>query len=470
MDPAVTLLLGFQAGADPMLDPTAWGAVQGGALFPADLGPDPGTWRERLMEAQAQFPGRPWTLWPPADPGPALAELLGDGGRLVVPAGGPGARLAAQLPDGYTDVEGGAGDLTLRRPEGGAARRWRFQNGAWAPAPLPAERNAVAVTARETYDVGALLACMRAAQWADQHRVRTRSGRLAVDLHLQGEQGPGVDIGFRFRFFEAAGEPEEDVQEQVQVNGVRANLGAGLQLPIVESRTALAPPVALNLTERYRYRDGGPGGPGARRLRFQPADGDPLQFAGELLVQEATGRVLEERSERSGLPGTVKSEQRVLTYGDGGGGSWRVVRAASTERWMLSGQVTQVQRTLAYSDCRANDPGFEADAPGGPRLQRHHDAPDGGGDPLLQQAEGRHPQGGGPAPHLRAGPGGGGAGGPHPAPAGGPPGRAGLPGLRRPGPGHPGERPHRRGVQQPCRPPRPWGPASICPPTAPPCS
>lgn len=361
MDPAVTLLLGFQAGADPMLDPTAWGAVQGGALFPADLGPDPGTWRERLMEAQAQFPGRPWTLWLPADPGPALAELLGDGGRLVVPAGGPGARLAAQLPDGYTDVEGGAGDLTLRRPEGGAARRWRFQNGAWAPAPLPAERNAVAVTAREAYDVGALLARMRAAQWADQHRVRTRSGRLAVDLHLQGEQGPGVDIGFRFRFFEAAGEPEEDVQEQVQVNGVRANLGAGLQLPIVESRTALAPPVALNLTERYRYRDGGPGGPGTRRLRFQPADGDPLQFAGELLVQEGTGRVLEERSERSGLPGTVKSEQRVLTYGDGGGGSWRVVRAASTERWMLSGQVTQVQRTLAYSDCRADDPGFEAE-------------------------------------------------------------------------------------------------------------
>jgi hypothetical protein len=359
-DPAVTLYLGFRPGAGPVLDETAWGAVQGGALTPADLGPDPGLWRQRLMAAQEQFPGRPWTLWPATDPGALLAALLGDGGRVVVPPGGPGARLAELLPPGFTEVEGGPGDLTLRRPDG-QSRRWTYTAGGWLPAPLPDEAHGVRVTARETYDVGALLARMRAAQWADQRRVRTRTGRLAVDLHLQGEQGPGVDLGFRFRFFEAAGEPEEDVQEQVRVNGVKANLGPGLQLPIVESRAALAPPVGLALTERYRYRDGGPGGPGRRWLRFQPADRDPLQFTGTLLVQEDSGRVLEEHSERSGLPGTVKSERRVLTYGEAGGGSWRVVRAAGSERWLLAGQVTQVQRTLTYADFRTDDPGFPAE-------------------------------------------------------------------------------------------------------------
>ena len=216
------------------------------------------------------------------------------------------------------------------------------------------------VTAGEVYDVGALLARMRAAQAADQLQARTRTGKLAVDLHLQAEQGPGVDLGFRFRFFEAAGEPEETLQEEVRVNGVKARLHGGVQLPIIESRTSLAAPVALNLTERYRYQDAGPAGPGQRRLRFQPeaAGADPLLFTGELRVDEASGRILEERSERSGLPGTVKSERRVLSYGEAGAGTWRLVKAESFERWLSPGGVTQVQRTYAYSDFSTNAPGF----------------------------------------------------------------------------------------------------------------
>ncbi len=117
---------------------------------------------------------------------------------------------------------------------------------------------------------------VRASQLADHAAARNREGRLEVDLHLQAAQGPGTDLGFSFRFFEAAGEPEETLQQSVRVNGVKAKLHPGLQLPIVESRASLAVPAALNLTERYRYRDGGPGrAPGRRRIRFRPVDGDP---------------------------------------------------------------------------------------------------------------------------------------------------------------------------------------------------
>ncbi|MDR3672914.1 MAG: hypothetical protein P4L36_18860 [Holophaga sp.] len=358
-DPAVTLYLGFEPQAAPMWDESAWGAVQGGALLPEDLGADPALWRDRLMEAQNQFPGRPWTLWLPADPGPLLSELMGDGGRVVVPPGGASAQLAALLPEGFTEVEGGLGDLTLRRPHTREARRWQFQENAWLPAEPPAERHEVSVTTDSVYDVGALMARVRATQLADRIKSRNRQGRLAVDLHLQGDQGSGVDLGFRFRFFEAAGESEETLQEEVLVNGVKANLKAGLQLPIVESRTSLAAPAALNLTERYRYQDGGAAGTGRRRIRFQPVDGDALLFAGDLLVDEADGRILEERSSRAGLPDMVKSERRVLSYGDAGAGTWRLVKAQSVERWLVGGTVTQVQRTLAYSDFRNNDPDFE---------------------------------------------------------------------------------------------------------------
>ena len=358
-DPGVTLYLGFDPAAAAMWDESAWGAVQGGALLPSDLGPDPVRWRDRLMAAQNQFPGRPWTLWLPEDPGAGLSELMGDGGLLVVPADGPAARLAQQLPWEFTEVEGGLGDLTLRSRRSGEVRRWRFQGSGWSPAPPPADRNGVSVSAQDSYDTGALLARMRASQWADRARARTREGKLSIDLHLQADQGAGVDLGFSFRFFEAAGQPEELLQEQVRFNGVKANLHPGLQLPIVESRTSLAPPVALNLTERYRYRDGGPAGPGRRKVRFEPVDGNPLLFSGELLVEEAGGRLLEERSQRSGLPGMVKSERRVLTYGEGGAGTWRVVQSQSFERWLINGGVTLVQRTLVYSDFRTNHPGFE---------------------------------------------------------------------------------------------------------------
>jgi hypothetical protein len=164
-------------------------------------------------------------------------------------------------------VEGGLGDLTLRRPGDAQALRWRFQAGAWSPAPLPAERHAVSVTAQETYEVGALLARMRAALVADRRRFRTLAGRLDVDLHIQADQGPGADLGYTFTFFEKAGEPEEVLQKQVRFNGVEANLGPGLQLPIIESRAGLAPPVALGLTEHYRYRDGGSGSSRWTRIR-----------------------------------------------------------------------------------------------------------------------------------------------------------------------------------------------------------
>jgi hypothetical protein len=358
--PGQRLYLAFEAQAAPILDEVAWGALDGGALLPADLGADPAIWRDRLTRAQDTFPGRPWTLWLPTDPGPLASTLLGDGGRLVVPPGGPAARLAAQIPPGFIEVEGGTGDLSLR-DRAGATRRWTYSEGAWSPAPLPRDRVEVAVTATDTYDAGALLARVRAAQLRSRAALRTLQAKVDLDLHIQGERGPGGDLGFTFTAFERAGEWPELLQKEVRFNGVRANLKGEVQMPLVESRQSMALPVALSLTERYRYRDGGPAGPGRRLLRFEPVSPDPLAFAGELEVEEATGRVVEERRERADLPGTVKSEREILTYGEAAPGLWRPVAIRTFERWVSTDGVVQVQRRMVYRDFKVNGEDFLRD-------------------------------------------------------------------------------------------------------------
>ena len=358
--PGQHLYVAFDAKAAPILDEAAWGAVDGGALVPSDLNLDAAAWRNQLARAQETFPGRPWTLWLPKDPGAQASTLLGDGGKLVVPPGGPAAQLAGLVPTGFVEVEGGVGDLTLRN-RAGASRRWTFVEGAWSAAPLPKDRTEVAITAADSYDVGALLAKVRAAQLRARAAVRTLQAKADLDLHLQGDRGSGGDLGFTFSYFEQAGEWPELLQKEVRFNGVKANLKGEVQLPLIESRQSVSLPVALSLAEKYRYRDGGAPGPGRRLLRFEPVSPDSLAYSGEFEVDEASGRILTERRERANLPGTVKSEREILTYGEVAKGVWRPIAIQTFERWVTTGGVAQVQRRFTYRDFNLNSDQFMAD-------------------------------------------------------------------------------------------------------------
>jgi hypothetical protein len=357
--PSQRLYLAFDSKAAPILDENAWGALDGGALVPSDLSLDPAAWRGQLAQAQETFPGRTWTLWLPKDPGALASTLMGDGGRLVVPEGGPSAQLASLIPQGFVEVEGGAGDLTLRNRKG-ESRRWMYAGTTWSAAPLPKDRTEVAVTAADAYDVGALLAKVRASQLRARSAVRTLQAKADLDLHIQGQSGQGGDLGFSFGYFEKAGDWPELLQKEVRFNGVKAKLEGQVQLPLIESRQSISLPVSLGLAERYRYRDGGPAGPGRRILRFEPVSADPLEYTGELEVEEATGKILEERRERTNLPGTVKSEREILTYGAVTAEVWRPVAVRTFERWVSAEGLIQVQRRFTYRDFQLNAGDFEA--------------------------------------------------------------------------------------------------------------
>ena len=153
------------------------------------------------------------------------------------------------VPPGFVEIEGGVGDLTLRN-RAGASRRWIFTEGTWSATSLPKDRTEVAITAADAYDVGALLAKVRAAQLRTRAAVRTLQAKADLDLHLQGDRGPGGDLGFTFSYFEQAGDWPELLQKEVRFNGVKANLTGEVQLPLIESRQSVSLPVALSLAEK----------------------------------------------------------------------------------------------------------------------------------------------------------------------------------------------------------------------------
>ena len=380
LNPSVTLYLAYDGQAPANWDDAFWGAFDGGAVAPGDLPEFPEGWPDLLAKAHELLPARPWTLWCPMDPGAWTAQLLGAGARLVVPPGGAAARLAASVPDWAESAEGSGGRLTFRgkaNDQAPQALHWRYFNAEWRPVLADKERASVTVAGRTEYDVQVLLAKARATQLRDSAAIRTAESTLAISIHSQAGRGIGGELGYTFRSFEKAGEPEELLQEEVLFNGVKAKLHGGTQLPVIESKRSISPPVALSLTEMYAYSDGGPKADGQRWIRFAPAVEDATLFTGRVLIDESSGRILEEQSERSELPGVVKSESRKLAYGEPLPGFWRVIDILTFERWVMTGSVAQVRRELSYRDFRINQGDFD----------RHRDEARASSATMLRQTE-----------------------------------------------------------------------------------
>ena len=368
-NPFIQIYLSFDEDAPASWDESFWGAFDGGAVVQEDLPLQPWLWMSILEKAQGQLPARIWTIWCPVDPGAELGQLVGSGAILVVPEGSPAAELAYSIPEWALEADGSRGRFSVRAESGQPGQEaiyWEFKDSAWKLAMEEKAQDTVVITGRTDYDVATLLSKVRATQLRDSSALMTQESQLNINIHTQstrraggrGGAGIGGEFGYLFHSFEMVGEPEDLLQEQVLLNGVRANIMGKFQLPIIESKRSISPPVVLNLTENYRYSDGGPVGSGKRWIRFSPRSGGSDLFSGQILVDESTGRIFEEHSERAGLPGIVKAEKRKLVYGEPAPGYWRVVDVQSFEQWVMAGGVVQVQRNLSYSNFKINQDDF----------------------------------------------------------------------------------------------------------------
>ncbi|MCL1894134.1 MAG: hypothetical protein FWG02_07870 [Holophagaceae bacterium] len=365
-NPSIKLFLCYDEDAPPNWDEVFWGAFDGGVIASDSLKESPSLWLSVLDRAQSQLPARPWTIWCPIDPGATAGVLIGRGAILVVPFASPTAKLAESIPTEMTEVEGLLGKISVSSASGKESLHWVFMDNRWLITTPAQDQETVTIEGKADYDVQSILSKVRATQLRDSTALFNQECQLNISIHTQstrsaggrGRGGIGGEFGYIFHSFQTAGEPEELLQEQVLLNGVKANIIGKFQLPIIESKRSISPPILLNLTEKYRYADGGSGGDGKRWIRFSPISSNSDMFTGQILVDELSGRIFEERSERANLPGIVKSERRKLVYGEPAPGFWRVIEVESFEQWVMAGGVTQVQRYLSYSGFIINQDDF----------------------------------------------------------------------------------------------------------------
>lgn len=94
-----------------------------------------------------------------------------------------------------------------------------------------------------------------------------------------------------------------------------------------------------------RYRDGGPGPePGQRWVRFESRGGAEETCSGALLLELGTGRILLERSHRHNPVSMIRSESRIVHFGEVAPEQWQEVEIRSLERWVTTRGESMIQR------------------------------------------------------------------------------------------------------------------------------
>ncbi|HXH05429.1 MAG TPA: hypothetical protein VNI83_02450 [Vicinamibacterales bacterium] len=250
-----------------------------------------------------------------------------------------------------------------------------------APAPVV---EAVDVRGRRELTVEEIIARHQAAAARQRRLVQAvvLHGRTRVGFELPGLAAP-VTIEAETEVYQREGLLEL-VQREVRVNGVAA--GRDLpRLPIIEPDRAAAAPLALALTEHYRYRlDGVETWRGRRAyvVAFDPAIGGESLFRGRAWIDAEAFVLLRSAAVQTGLRGPIVASEQIDEYvpvSAGGEVVWLIGRSELRQRYEGAGHTTPVSRLLAIDRHEVNPPDFEVR-----RLRAHasdaivlRDTPDG---------------------------------------------------------------------------------------------
>ena len=297
-----------------------------------------------------------WTLWPAAEPA--------------------GLEEAARLPARHS----AAAVLVELAPGPDALAHLLASPGAAAPGALASAAPSVRcvgdaacsageyleVRGQRRLSVEEIVARHQAARARQEALVRTlvSTGSTVLTFEVPGFAAPFTVTAEPTNF--TSGGATEVEQHDVRVNGLSLSTPGDRapKLPLIDAERVAAPPLALALTEAYRYRLEGLSplrGRPAYVVVFEPVARERSLAAGRAWIDATTFGLARLDATQAALPGPVVTSRQIDDFEmvQGGGETlWLPARSEIHQRYEAPGFAIPIHRVVSLASRRVNDPAF----------------------------------------------------------------------------------------------------------------
>ncbi|HEY2946409.1 MAG TPA: phosphatase PAP2 family protein [Vicinamibacteria bacterium] len=226
----------------------------------------------------------------------------------------------------------------------------------------------VDVTGERSLSVEEVIARHQAAAARQRERVRSliASGTTVLTFQIPGLAAP-MTISSETVVYQAAGVSEVE-QRNIRLNGLAYEIEKGgvPRLPIVEPERVSEPPLAISLTEVYRYKLEGREkrqGRDAYVVSFAPKAEARSLFRGRAWIDSSSFDMLRVEASQTALRGAIVSSQQedeFVPVPAGGATAWLLGRSETHQVYAGAGHRTPIHRVLALTTHEPNPPGFAA--------------------------------------------------------------------------------------------------------------
>ena len=220
----------------------------------------------------------------------------------------------------------------------------------------------VRVDGTRTMTVGEIIARHQAAASRQRRLIRRQisTGRMTLTFEAPGFPAP-LTITSRSTLFVAAGVTEIE-QRDVRINGIVFGDRRVPRLPLLEPERVASPPLAIELTDVYRYALEGQeviDGASCYVVSFEPIDRRRPLFAGRAWVAADGFGLVKVSAVQTGLRGAIVTSQQTDEFRRDAGGLWLLGRSEVHQIYEGAGHRTPILRVLTVDVQEINPEGFD---------------------------------------------------------------------------------------------------------------
>ena len=258
----------------------------------------------------------------------------------------PGGQIAiTPQTEGVERVSTSTGEMVLRVP----AAEGRFAEG-------------VQVVSARRLTVREIIARHQAAAARQRRAVRQliSTGTMTLTFEAPGFPAP-MAITTEAVIYTAPDRTEIE-QRGIRVNGIAFQGSAVPRLPLLEPERVAAPPLAISLTDVYRYSLDGEGDADGVRcyvVSFDPVDRSRPLFSGRAWIAMDTFAMVKVSATQTGLRGPIVSSEQTDEFRKQGE-VWLLARSDVRQIYEGAGHRTPIHRVLSVDRHEVNPPEFDA--------------------------------------------------------------------------------------------------------------